>query len=279
MFTNARFSKRGPCMISNTGIAEEEFTNYQDSLTRCLDHIDAGRVFKRRKLIIIKPNLVNASSFPITTSADMIRALIEYIRRHSRARLVVAEGCGEANLDTYAVFEALGYTALARECGVQLIDLNIEPLTRLRNPECEVLPEIYLPRLALRGFLISVPVLKKHSLAQVTLAMKNMLGLAPPKHYQQGGCWKKSFFHSRMHRSIFELNLYRKPDLSIIDASVGMADHHLGGSSCDPPVNKIVAGYDPVNVDSYGASLLGLSWKEIPHIRMAHGVLGKADNC
>ena len=254
-----------------------EFTNYQNSLTQCLDGISAGKVLKSRKLIIIKPNLVNTSLFPITTSTEMIRALVGYLQNHTKARLIIAEGCGDAHLDTGEVYQKLGYGKLAAEFGLELVDLNNEPLSRLRNPDCRALPDIYLPKIALKGFLISVPVLKKHSLAGVTLSMKNMLGLAPPKHYQQGGCWKKSFFHSRMHRSIFELNLYRKPDLSILDATVGMADYHLGGSTCAPPVNKIVAGYDPVAVDSYGAGLLGLSWKEIPHIRMAHGVLGRAE--
>nr|WP_279614519.1 hypothetical protein [Desulfonatronovibrio hydrogenovorans] len=62
----------------------------------------------------------------------------------------------------------------------------------------------------------------------------------------------------------------------MIDASVGMAEYHLGGRTCDPPVQRMVAGLDPVAVDSYGAGLLGLSWKDIPHIRMAHSILGRA---
>jgi uncharacterized protein (DUF362 family) len=88
--------------------------------------------------------------------------------------------------------------------------------------------------------------------------------------------WKKAFFHKSMHRSVFELNLYRTPDLSIIDATVGMAEYHLGGRTCEPPVNRIVAGFDPVAVDARGAGLLGLSWRNIPHISMADGILGQA---
>jgi uncharacterized protein (DUF362 family) len=255
----------------------EKFSSYHDSLQKCLDRISAGSVFRKRKLIIIKPNLVNSTPFPVTTSPDMISALVQYIRKYSKARLIVAEGCGDAHFGTDQVFQKLGYVDLAAEHGLELVDLNQQPLTMLRNTKCKVLPKIYLPRIALKGFLVSVPVLKKHSLARVTLCMKNMLGLAPPKYYQQGGSWKKSFFHHQMHRSIFELNLYRKPDLSIIDATVGMAEYHLGGKICDPPVNRIVAGFDPVRVDAYGAELLGLSWKDIPHIRMAHGVLGRAN--
>jgi uncharacterized protein (DUF362 family) len=257
-------------------ISVEKFNSYHDSLQKCLDGIFADSVFKKRKLIIIKPNLVNSTPFPVTTSPDMISTLVKYIRKHSKARLIIAEGCGDAYLDTGQVFHRLGYLDLAADHGLELVDFNQESLTMLRNPQCMVLPRIYLPRIALKGFLISVPVLKMHSLAGVTLAMKNMLGLAPPEYYQQGGSWKKSFFHGQMHRSIFELNLYRKPDLSIIDATVGMAEYHLGGRTCHPPVNRIIAGYDPVAVDSYGAGLLGLSWKDIPHIRMADGVLGRA---
>jgi len=263
-------------MIHEKNMAVEKFAGYKATLGACLDRISAGSVLKRRKLIIIKPNLVNTSPFPVTTSPDMISALVKYIRKHSKARLIIAEGCGDAHLDTDQVFHRLGFLDLAAEHGLELVDLNQELLTMLRNPQCTVLPRIYMPRIALKGFLISVPVLKMHSLAGVTLAMKNMLGLAPPKYYQQGGSWKKSFFHGQMHKSIFELNLYRKPDLSIIDATVGMAEYHLGGRTCDPPVNKIVAGFDPVRVDAYGAELLGFPWQDIPHIRMAHGVLGRA---
>lgn len=264
-------------MNQNQTTAVEPFENWQETIEKCLDRLEAGKVLKRRRLVIIKPNLVNDSPHPITTHPDMVRALVEYIRGHSKARMVIAEGCGSASLETDQVFARLGYADLAGELGLDLIDLNREPVQRLRNPECRVLPEIYLPRAALKGFLISVPVLKKHSLAEVTLSMKNMLGLAPPDYYQQGGSWKKSFFHGSMHRSIFELNLYRAPDLSIIDASVGMAEYHLGGPACQPPVNKIVAGFDPVAVDAAGAGLLGLSWRDVAHIRMAHGVLGNAE--
>ncbi len=251
--------------------------DYQKNLSACLDEIGAGKEFRRRKLVWIKPNLINAAGFPITTDPGIVRALLDYIQRHSRARIVIAEGCGDPNLETSAVFEKLGYTELAMEYGADLVDLNTQPLKKLSNPACEVFPELYLPKGILSGMLVSVPVLKRHSLAQVTLAMKNMLGLAPPSYYQEGGSWKKSAFHSRMQRSIFELNLYRSPDLSIIDASVGMAQYHLGGPRCSPPVEKLVAGFDPVAVDAKGAELLGLSWRDIGHIRMAHSVLGSAE--
>ncbi len=69
-----------------------------------------------------------------------------------------------------------------------------------------------------------------------------------------------------MHQSILDLNKYRTPDLTLLDASTGMAEYHLGGPQCEPPVNKILAGFNPVEVDRKAAELLGLDWKTIPHL-------------
>lgn len=55
--------------------------------------------------------------------------------------------------------------------------------------------EMYLPQLIETHFIISVPVLKAHSLAEITGSMKNMMGLLPPKHYKgKYGIWNKSIF-------------------------------------------------------------------------------------
>jgi hypothetical protein len=45
-----------------------------------------------------------------------------------------------------------------------------------------------------------------------------------------------------------------------------MCEYHLGGPRCDPPVKKIVAGWNPWEVDRRGAELLGLDWRSIRHI-------------
>ena len=93
-----------------------------------------------------------------------------------------------------------------------------------------------------------------------------MMGFAPPKYYQKNGFWKKSFFHDNIHRALIEINHYRSADMIVLDASVGLAEFHLGGKECNPRVNKIVAGTDPVEVDKIGAKLLDIDWKIIPHI-------------
>ncbi len=79
---------------------------------------------------------------------------------------------------------------------------------------------MYLPQIAMDSFLISVPVLKAHTLAGVTLGLKNMMGLLPPTKYCAGG-WGKSSFHEDVHGSVADLNRYRAPDFTLLDATCG----------------------------------------------------------
>jgi len=251
--------------------------DYRESVPKLLDAIGVRETIATLPRILIKPNLVNQSPPPITLPVAMAEVLIETLRSWTPAEIVIAEGTGEKHLETVDVFRTHGYDRLAERLGISLIDLNHAPLVRLEKCDCEVFPWFMIPRIMLDSFVVSVAVLNAHTLAGVTLSMKNMIGCAPPSYYQQGGHWKKSAFHARMHRSIFDLNTYRKPDLAIVDASVGMAKSHLGGPTCDPPVGKLIAGFDPVAVDAAGARLLGLDWREVEHICLADGRLGSAE--
>lgn len=81
--------------------------------------------------------------------------------------------------DTWHVVAELGYTGLARRKNVALADLNDEKCIVLKNEKCARFPETFLHSLPFDSFLLSVPVLKVHSLAGVTLTMKNIMGGSP----------------------------------------------------------------------------------------------------
>lgn len=248
-------------------IAIVEFESFEASVPRVLDEAGLSAKVADCGRVLVKPNLINDSPPPITTPVACVEAIVRYLREHTDAELVVGEGCGSARMETAQVFTALGYDEMAARLGVELVDLNEAPLRRLENPECSVFPEMYLPELALDSYLISVPVLKAHSLADITGTLKNMMGLAPPKHYSgRFGSWKKAVFHGRMHESITDLVRYRASDFTLMDASVGMADFHLGGPECDPPVARLLAGDDGLAVDRMAADLLGLDWRTIGHL-------------
>lgn len=253
-------------------------SSLDESMRTLLEAADLYETLKGEKQVILKPNLVEALEPPVTTPAPFIDAIINQIEIHCpHLRIIIADGTGSLSYDTFHCFDVLGYISLAELRGVELVDLNEEPSRHLKNSDCSRWPEMYLPELIFNSFLISVPVLKAHSMSRVTLTMKNMMGCAPPAHFQGNGGWGKSSFHQQIHEAIFDLNRYRTPDFTILDASIGMSQAHLWGPTCDPPVGKIAVSYDPVAIDSYGTSLLGRSWQDIGHIRMAHQILGSAD--
>ena len=253
-------------------------SSLDESMETLLEAADLYETLKGEKQVILKPNLVEALAPPITTPVPFIDAIINQIAIHCpHLRIIIADGTGSLSYDTFHCFDVLGYISLAELRAVELVDLNEEPSRHLKNSDCSRWPEMYLPELIFNSFLISVPVLKAHSMSRVTLTMKNMMGCAPPAHFQGSGGWGKSSFHQQIHEAIFDLNRYRTPDFTILDASIGMSQAHLWGPTCDPPVGKIAVSYDPVAIDSYGTSLLGRSWQDVGHIRMAHQVLGSAD--
>lgn len=257
-------------------LAVVDFVSYADSVGEALDAIHAGPLLRRASAILIKPNLVTTAPYPVTTAPECCGALISYIRAHSTADVLIGEGTGDPACETGEVFEVLGYSRLAATYGVDLIDLNEAPLRRVEDGDCSLFAEMYLPDIAFTHFVVSVPVLKVHSLAGMTGALKNMMGFLPPAHYARGsGGWKKSSCHSAVDQAVWELNRYRPPDLSLMDARVGLADFHLGGPRCDPPIGKMLAGFDPVAVDRQGAGLLGLDWRSIPYLQEEMGTVSR----
>ncbi|MBE0583239.1 MAG: DUF362 domain-containing protein [Desulfofustis sp.] len=264
--------------ISAGIIWESPAGRWQDVLPPLLDAAGLLDALAGQRQVLIKPNLVEALQPPITTPAGLITVLVDYLlAARDDLRVIVGEGTGSLAYDTGHCYKRLGYLPLGERQRVELLDLNLEPACLLTNPACSRWPELYLPRILFESLLISVPVLKAHSMSGVTLTMKNMMGCAPPAHYQAGG-WGKSAFHRHLDQAVFDLNRYRTPDFTILDASVGMAKAHLWGPTCSPPINKVAAAYDPVAIDAYGTTLLQRSWRDIGHIRMAHQVLGTAEH-
>jgi len=248
-------------------VVNKIFASYEESVDSCMAAAGAAVLFETGRPVMLKPNLINDSPHPVTTPPALCKAVVAFVRKHTRAPIVIAEGCGDAHLETAEVFARLGYDTLARNLDVGLLDLNEADLVRLENPDGRIFPEMWLPGAAFDHVLISLPVLKAHSLCRFTGSMKNMMGLAPPRHYAgRYGTWKKAVFHNHLDPAIVELNRYRSPDFTVMDATVGLADFHLGGPRCDPPVNRLLAGCDARDVDREAAGLLGIDWTGVGHL-------------
>ena len=254
-------------------VAKVNFIDYRTSLARSLDLIGAGARLPKQGLIIIKPNLTNSSPPPVTTSVKAAEAVCIYCKAHTKAEIAIGEGCGTGR--TPEVFAALGYTDMAKKYGLELIDFNEAETIILQNDTALQLKHFHMPRIALDAFIISLPVLKDHSFTKTTIAMKNMFGIAPGKFY--AGSWNKAKLHSpSTDKSVVDICSYKKPDLSVVDASVALTGMHLAGKHKN--IGLILAGFDPVAVDTVGSELLGHNPKTLPYLTLANGLLGSMDD-
>jgi len=250
-------------------VAKVKFENYSKSISRALDLVHAGTRLPKRGLIIIKPNLTNSSPPPVTTSVAAAEAVYLYCKVHTKAEIAIGDGCGSGR--TVDVFTKLGYTDLAKKYSLKLIDFNEVETVLLEDKEALQLKQFHMPRVAQKAFIISLPVLKDHSFTRTTIAMKNIFGLAPGRFYAGG--WNKSKLHNpSTDKSVVDLCRYKKPDLSVVDASVALTGMHLSGKK--KKIGLILASFDPVAVDTIGSELLGHDPRRLPYLTLADGLLG-----
>ena len=74
--------------------------------------------------IFIKPN-IGATSFKVNTSPELIRGLIHYLKSIGISDIIIGEGSVETEYESTPYnFKHQGWTKLAEENQVQLVDLN-----------------------------------------------------------------------------------------------------------------------------------------------------------
>jgi uncharacterized protein (DUF362 family) len=110
---------------------------------------------------------------------------------------------------------------------------------------------------------INIPIAKHHGLAKLTLSMKNWMGV-------MGGSRRQ--IHQKLDESLVDLSMKIKPTLTILDAvRILVANGPQGGSLEDVrKLDTIVAGTDPVAVDSYGATLFGMKGSDLGYVTLGH---------
>ena len=158
----------------------------------------------RDKTVVLKPNLVDyAPGHAINTHPMLVLAAAESFRRLGAKYVIVAEGPGHQR-DTQLVLSQSGYQQSLKEEKIRFVDLNRDELIRtpLRSRYMGM-RDLWLPRTVLEAdFLVSMPKIKTHHWAGVTLSMKNMFGIVPGARYG----WPKNILHWKgIQESILDL--------------------------------------------------------------------------
>jgi uncharacterized protein (DUF362 family) len=230
----------------------------------------------RGKTVVLKPNLVDyAPGDAINTHPLLVRAAAESFRRLGAKSVVVAEGPGHQR-DTQLVLSQSGYQQSLKEEKIRFVDLNRDELIRtpLRSRYMGM-KDLWLPRTVLEAdFLVSMPKIKTHHWAGVTLSMKNMFGIVPGARYG----WPKNILHWKgIQESILDLCAAVPVRFVIADGIVAMEGNGpLNGTA--HAMGKIVLADDPVAADAACARSMGFEPFRIAHIREGSRFLGNASS-
>jgi len=248
-------------------------TSYAGSLERELT--EGLRLFDldlRRKNVLLKPNLVESiPGAEVNTNPRLVGAAADAFLAMGAKSVVVAEGPGHQR-DTQLVLEETGLAEQLKERKVQFVDLNRDEIvkmplaTHFTGLDC-----LWVPRTVLSAdFVVSMPKVKTHHWAGVTLSMKNLFGVVPGIAYG----WPKNVLHWKgIDRSILDLNAVVPVHFVIADGIVGMEGNGpLHGAP--RTLGRIVLADDPVAADFTCARLMGLNPLRVAHLAQAAEFLG-----
>ncbi|RPI04868.1 MAG: DUF362 domain-containing protein [Ignavibacteriae bacterium] len=129
---------------------------------------------------------------------------------------------------------------------------------------------------------INIPIFKQHEGIKITGCLKNLMGLTSysTNQYFHFGTKAKGWYEdvTFLSQCIADINLLRKPDLCIADATEYITTNGPFGPGNVARAKKVVAGTDIVAVDALGATILGYAPGEILPIKLAHQLgLGEID--
>ena len=232
-----------------------------------------GPGWAKGKSVLLKPNLVEPSREAphINTHPALVRAAAEVFLGWGAAEVFVAEGAGHCR-DSGYVLEQSGLGEAIRDAKLEFVDLNHDDVfDRANRLRATGLRSLHLPaNLKRADLVVSMPKLKTHHWAGVTLSMKNLFGVMPGVAY---GWPKNVLHHAGIHGSILDINAAVAPSLAIVDGIVGMeGDGPIMGT---PKFSGlIVMGTNLAAVDATGARLMGIDPWRVPHLAGASGRLG-----
>lgn len=216
------------------------------------------------KRVVLKPNLVEYNSArTINTNPMMVAAALDAFRSIGAKEVIVADGPGHQR-DTEMLLELSGLEEALKSAKAKFVDLNLDNIYRVPTAtQYTTLQELWLPETILNADLVvSMPKMKTHHWAGVTLSLKNLFGVIPSVHYG----WPKNVLHwNGINESIADIATTVKPGFTIIDGIEGMEGNGpLHGETVKSQV--IVMSDNLPAADSTATRLMGLDPTRIVHL-------------
>jgi len=228
-----------------------------------------GRFVSKGQRVVLKPNMSFANP-PERGSTT-----------HPLVVATVARACMDAGAERVVVLDyplyktelCLRRSGIPDACksirGVYVLGLDERKFFReVKVPQGKVLDRVEVMKEVLDSHvLINLPQAKSHSTTGVSLGIKGLMGLI----------WDRWSFHARynINQALADLATVIKPQLTLLDATRALVSGGPGGPGDVVRPNLIIAGVDPLAVDSYGVSVVpwyGQEFKgrQVEHLLVAH---------
>lgn len=222
------------------------------------------RYVKKGADVIVKPNICNAYHGPeyaSTTNPEVVAAIVVLCLGAGAKRVRVMDSpFGGTPQNAY---KTSGIAQAVEAAGGQMELMNALKYKAVEIPKAQRLKktEVYGDILA-ADVVINVPIAKHHSMATLTLGLKNLMGVVKDRGAMHA---------SGLPESIVDLATIVKTQLTIIDATrILVANGPTGGNLNDVrQMDTIIASSDVVAADAYGATLFGKSGADVAYITLA----------
>jgi uncharacterized protein (DUF362 family) len=233
-----------------------------------------SRFVRKGDVVVVKPNIGwdRTPEQAANTNPEVVRAVVRMCLEAGAKRVrVLDRPCNEPRRcyrqsGIQDAVESLGDPAVVVE------HVDNRKFVPVAIPDGKTLTEWTFHRDVLEADrTINVPIAKHHNAVRLTMSLKNVMGIL-------GG--NRGNIHHDLDRNIVDLNRVFRFDLVVLDAvRILTGNGPQGGRLQDVrAVGKVIAGTDPVAVDSFGATLFGISGKDVPHVLYASQAgLGEID--
>ncbi len=205
------------------------------------------RFISKGDKVVVKPNIGwdRRPEFAANTNPEVVSEIVKLCYEAGASKVYVFDRtCNEPR----RCYLNSGIAQLAKKAGAYVIYVDPRFFKTIKiNGNFLKKWNFYIPALEADVF-INVPIAKQHSLAGLTMALKNLMGVI-------GG--NRSYLHQNLHQSLADIALVIKPKLTILDAyRILTKGGPQGGNLKYVKLTKtIIAGIDQVAIDSWGAEL------------------------
>jgi len=229
-----------------------------------------GSVLGKKKDVFIKVNGVDYKSHSYTDPA-VVSTVVRIFKQAGARNVYVMENTTQANF-TRLVFRITGLDKAAREAGAVPLFLDEGKQVEITLPNLGYNVHIshWIKERLIddreNNLYFSLPKLKTHSMATVTLGVKNQFGLIMQKDRIRDHNFK-------LHRKFADIYSVIRPDFTLIEGIYAMNHGHDTAEGlvekCAERLDVLIGGDDTLAVDAVGCDIMGIDPTEVEHLRLA----------